>query len=78
MYTILVYVLEFAYCGLQEKGDTALLSDLEEQQEKTAKQISRITGTGMRREGLFGGGMAYEVSFRPCVTSKTTQVHAFC
>lgn len=42
---------------MQEKGDTALLSDLEQQQEKTAKQISRITGTGMRREALFGGGM---------------------
>ena len=73
-----MYVLKFAYHGLQEKGDTALLSDLEEQQEKTAKQISRITGTGMRREGLFGGGMAYEVSFRPCVTNKATQSHAFC
>lgn len=42
---------------MQEKGDTALLSDIEQQQEKTAKQLSRITGTGMRREALFGGGM---------------------
>ena len=40
-----------------------MISELEAQQEKTAKQISRITGTGMRREGLFGGGMALEVSF---------------
>ncbi|KAL0055531.1 hypothetical protein WJX82_001534 [Trebouxia sp. C0006] len=37
-------------------GDTKLLDDIEQQQEQTAKQISRITGTGMRREGLFGGG----------------------
>ena len=43
------------YC-MQASGDTSLLYDIEKQEEQTAKQISRITGTGMRREGLFGGG----------------------
>ena len=42
---------------MQASGDTSLLNDIEKQEEQTAKQISRITGTGMRREGLFGGGM---------------------
>ena len=42
---------------MQATGDTGLLNDIEKQEEQTAKQISRITGTGMRREGLFGGGM---------------------
>lgn len=41
---------------MQASGDTSLLNDIEKQEEQTAKQISRITGTGMRREGLFGGG----------------------
>lgn len=40
----------------EASGDTKLLDDLEQQQQQTAKQLSRITGTGMRREGLFGGG----------------------
>lgn len=41
---------------MQASGDVGLLNDIEKQQEQTAKQISRITGTGMRREGLFGKG----------------------
>ena len=41
---------------MQASGDTSLLNDIEKQEEQTVKQISRITGTGMRREGLFGGG----------------------
>ena len=41
---------------MQASGDVGLLDDIEKQQEQTAKQISRITGTGMRREGLFGKG----------------------
>ena len=41
---------------MQASGDTSLLDNIEKQEEQTAKQISRITGTGMRREGLFGGG----------------------
>lgn len=41
---------------VQASGDIGLLNDIEKQEEQTAKQISRITGTGMRREGLFAGG----------------------
>lgn len=41
---------------VQASGDISLLNDIEKQEEQTVKQISRITGTGMRREGLFGGG----------------------
>ncbi len=54
---------------MQASGDTQLLNDLEQQQEQTAKQISRITGTGMRREGLFGGGMCHHCRMRPVLFS---------
>ena len=45
---------------MQASGDTSLLNDIEKQEEQTAKKISRITGTGMRREALFGGGTLLE------------------
>lgn len=59
---------------MQASGDTSLLNDIEKQEEQTAKQISRITGTGMRREGLFGGG----TPLKHVSQSRQSTFKAFC